>query len=313
MKKGIIPIFCLAVFLALCSIVSAENVSCPILAYEGSLVQLSPAAFDPDPEIGPAGALMWSFGPPFDEYGQWQTRKGQRGIFPFWVSVSDGELSDTKHACVELLPNNKNPIVLPMDDVYITRGDSAKISASCYDPDGDPVTISYKFNGKDVAFIYYEPPGVYDVEAICTDGFGGVGIGKAKLHILMPAVVSKPKPKPAVILPAAPAPKPKPAVVEVSVTKKNDTLVFAPECVPCDKQKDNIDVVVYDGFQDVQDLSNQTTVFVIEDKKPAPVVTPTPAPVPAPAPAPVVKPSKTGCDKDKERQVEVSKAIGKCC
>jgi hypothetical protein len=181
-----------------------------------------------------------------------------------------------------------------MADVYMTRGDSAKVSASCYDPDGDPVTISYKFDGKDVAFIYYEPPGVYDVEAVCTDGFGGVGMGKAKLHILMPPVISKPKPKPAVITQPAPAPEPKPAVVEV-----------APQCVPC--PTDSIDVVVYAGFQDVQDLTNKTAVFVIEDKKPAPVVEP------RPAPAPVVAPRKTRCDKDKERVVEVSKVMGKCC
>ncbi len=301
--------------LAFSSFVSAQivvqNVSCPLAAYEGSLVQLSPAAFDPDPEIGPAGRLLWSFGPPFDEFGRWQTVKGQRGIFPFWVSVSDGELTDTKHSCVELLVNNRNPIVLPMKDVYIIRGDSAKLSASCYDPDGDPVSISYKFNGKDVAFIMYEPPGVYDIEAVCTDGFGGVGIGRAKLHVSMPAVESKPKPKPAVIIPAAPAPKPKPVVVEVAVPApvKNDTVVIATDCVPCPKGKEEIDVVVYDGFHDVQDLTNQTTVFVIEDKKPALV------PAPVPVPAPVVQPSRkvSGCDKDKAREVEVDSAISKCC
>jgi hypothetical protein len=297
---------------------SQQSAVCPIAAYEGELIQLSPEAFDPDPEIGPAGKLIWEFGHPFDERGQWQTRKGQRGIFDFWVSVSDGELKDTEGACVELFPNNRNPVLSPVPEITITRGDNTRIEATCYDPDGDPVEINYRFNGKDVAFIRYEPPGTYNLEVICTDGFGGIDTERTKLHILMPEPIPVPKPKPIpiptpvepeevevklgepgeieVVLPAQPTPPPapKPDVIEVN---------YPIECPPCPTDEE-IDVVIYDSIQQIDTTSADSEQFVVKAE---------PKPEPAPEPEPVVIGEPVSqCDQDKDRKEEIDLVMG-CC
>jgi len=293
------------------SVVAYAQSSCGIVAYEGSRVVLNPAAYDPDPEIGPAGKLVWEFGPPFNDQAVWQTKKGQRGVFPFWVSVSDGEYKDTKKDCVELLVNNRNPVLLPIDEIYITRGDITKVSASCYDPDGDPVEMNYRFMGRDVAYIQYEPPGVYDVEVICTDGFGGVDSEKTKLHILMPQVIEESRPKVVFVPPAAP----KPTEIELVLpgAAKNDTLdVVYPACTPCPAVKaDNIEVVVYDSLQELRSEKNNTGNFVVDapaGQQPAPEKAPV-----AKKPSVTITPKKTACSDDLARKAEISRVMGRCC
>lgn len=299
---------------------------CPVAAYEGDLIQLRPEAFDPDPEIGPAGRLLWEFGPPFDIYGRWQTLKGQRGIFNFWVSVSDGELKDTKHACAELFPNNRNPVLDPVPEVFVTRGENARIDATCVDPDGDPVEISFRFNGKDVAYIQYEPPGVYNVDVTCTDGFGGVDSERTLLHILMPEVQELPKPAPVVI--AEPAPfvveqpvvevvPAAPGVVEVALPLPAEPEVieihYPAECPPCPvlpaPSAGEIDVVVYDSLYDVDTTGAGSKAFVVEN---APAPAPEPAHEPS-APAVMVPEPRDGCEEDLDRKREISVVLGYCC
>ncbi|HII71336.1 TPA: hypothetical protein HA265_01120 [Candidatus Woesearchaeota archaeon] len=212
------------VLLVLAGTASAQMVNCPIKVYEGQKVQLTPEAFDPDPEIGPAGELLWSFSEPFSSTGAWQTEKGKRGIFPFYVTVSDGELSDTKQSCVEVLPNNRAPVLDPVPEVTVMMGQDMNIQVMCYDPDGDQVYIDYEFNGHPIAYIYYEQPGDYPLRVICSDGFGGVDSEMTTLHVLAQerepytvpyavtpttTVVSEPEPEPVVI------PFPLPGIVEV--------------------------------------------------------------------------------------------------
>ncbi len=207
-RLGIVLSLVLLILISLSSLTFAQTSTvCPIAAYEGDKVTLDPKAFDPDPEIGPAGKLIWAFGPPFNSQGVWQTIKGMRGIFNFWVSVSDGELKDTETACVEVLPNNRNPILEPVPEVFIIRGENTRIDATCIDPDGDVVEINYRFNGRDVAYILYEPPGTYNLDVTCTDGFGGIDSYRTKIHIDMP----EPEPAP-----------PKPAPVPVVIPETED-------------------------------------------------------------------------------------------
>jgi hypothetical protein len=266
-KKGILTAVVLFLIVLSFPVYSQVYQSpCPLVAYEGELVQLAPAAIDPDPEIGPAGMLLWSFGPPFNATGEWQTYKGDNGIYDFWVSVSDGELKDTKYGCVDLLPNNHPPILYPVPEVYITRGERTKVYATCVDPDGDPVEFAYKFQGRDVEYIQYEPPGVYELEVICSDGYGGVAYQKTKLHVLMPEEIVVPKPPKQVFIPPVVEVQ-KPGVIEV-VLPKNDTVEVVQPCA-C-QPEDNIELVIYDGFKPVEPLEqpiNTTRTFVIESEK----------------------------------------------
>ncbi|MBT7902403.1 hypothetical protein HN587_00970 [Candidatus Woesearchaeota archaeon] len=175
-------------FILLVSSINGES-NCGIVVYEGDLVQLDPEAQDPDSDIGPAGELIWEFGSPFDSAGIWQTKKGQRGIFDFWVSVTDGEFTDVRNACVEVLNNNQNPIIEYVDSVKMIRGQSKTLNSYCYDPDGDIVSVSYAVNGREINSLNYEPPGLYYVDVICEDGFGGVDTARTTVEVLMPEIM----------------------------------------------------------------------------------------------------------------------------
>ncbi|MBW2971977.1 PKD domain-containing protein [Candidatus Woesearchaeota archaeon] len=309
---------------------SQHSAACPVAAFEGDLVQLSPTAYDPDPEIGPAGRLIFEYGPPFNSEGKWQTMKGERGIFGFWVSVSDGELKSTNHSCVELFPNNRDPVLEPVPEVFVTRGESARIDATCTDPDGDLVEISFRFEGKDVAYIQYEPPGVYTVDVICTDGFGGIDSERTKLHILMPEVQELPKPAPAPVIIAPepePAPVPEPEVVEIAEPEEQEVELALPpepvpaehdiieihypaECPPCPvaPADDNIEVVVYDTIYPVDMSRADSERFAVDEPASRPAQ-------PTPVEEPVVigpEPEKP-CDDDLARKREISKVMGGCC
>ncbi len=196
----------------------AQAAQCPIVVNAGEKVQLQPEAYDPDPEIGPAGRLIWGFSEPFDKTGAWQTTKGDVGIYNFFVTVSDGELSDTKHSCVEVLPNNRPPVLQPLQEVYITAGEQTTIPVSCYDPDGDKVDIEFAFRGYPVAYIYYEQPGDYSLRVTCSDGYGGVDSKTTTVHIVeaqkpqlprpIPTVVTQPQPQQPQLIEVQQQPKP---------------------------------------------------------------------------------------------------------
>jgi hypothetical protein len=295
---------------------SQESATCPVAAYEGTVVKLNPAAFDPDIEIGPAGRLIWEFGPPFNASGMWQTTKGKRGIFDFWVSVTDGELKDTEYSCVEVLPYNKNPVLAPVNDVYITRGQATNIEASCYDPDGDAVEINYRFNGKDVAYIMYEPPGVYPLEVLCTDSYGGIDTKKASLHILMDSVADYPKPTQQVIVPSVPQTAEKVELVLPASQKLSQVDLILPnasqqgiievktpaECPPCPVSDNDVgigevEVVIYDSIYGLDSQGNRSNTFIIESEGDAGSVQPA---------------ASSGCEEGLERKNEINTVLG-CC
>ncbi|HII71337.1 TPA: hypothetical protein HA265_01125, partial [Candidatus Woesearchaeota archaeon] len=90
---------------------------CEFIVNEGETVQLQPEGYDPDPEIGPAGKLVWTFYPPFDNKGVWKTSKGDAGITESKIKLSDGELYDLRTFCVEVLSTNDAPRLSPLDDI----------------------------------------------------------------------------------------------------------------------------------------------------------------------------------------------------
>lgn len=313
--KQIILFITLLILLTSFSVVAFAQQSsrCPIAVYAGEMVRLSPEAYDPDPEIGPAGALIWSFGPPFDDYARWQTKKGQQGIFNFWVTVSDGELTDTKKSCVEVLSNNRNPIIYPVPDMAIVRGDSTQIPVTCYDPDGDAVTISYRFNGKDVAYIAYEPPGTYNLEVTCSDGFGGVDTEHSKLHILMPEVDEPERPKHVWMPPeeveisAHPAGDvevvfPDTGDVEVVFPSTGDVdLVYSTVCEPCPPcppcppyPDDELDLGEVDVIYEINQITEIKNAEKLAEQEKLSVN------------------HETGCQSGLDRRTEISQAMG-CC
>ena len=152
---------------------------CEFKVTEGETVSLKPSGFDPDPEIGPAGKLIWTFYKPFNVAGKWLTKKGDAGVTKSKLKLSDGELSDEIIFCVDVEKSNSAPVLSEIKDMKIKEGETIKLSPKCIDPDGDKVTIkisgymttttkavSYTDSGdKSVVVTCSDPDGEYDTES----------------------------------------------------------------------------------------------------------------------------------------------------
>ena len=128
---------------------------------------------DPDPEIGPAGELLWTFYTPLDKDGEWQTETGDTGRHDTRVTVSDGELSDTQAFCIEVMSGNHAPVLERIADILAAEGETVEIDASCTDEDEDDVTITYSgWMDDDSKRVGYSDEGEHTVTVKCTDTEG---------------------------------------------------------------------------------------------------------------------------------------------
>ncbi|MBI4738520.1 hypothetical protein HY772_02985 [Candidatus Woesearchaeota archaeon] len=120
---------------------------CEFVYKEGALVDIDAEAFDPDPEVGPAGKLVWTWFDPLDKYGKWQTKKGDAGRHDTKVKVSDGDLFDVRPFCIqvtkEVTKANSAPVLKAFDDVNVKQGDTVTLNPECSDPDKDEVVVKY--------------------------------------------------------------------------------------------------------------------------------------------------------------------------
>src|SRR3989338_1529629 len=86
-KRVFVSIFLLSLLLAQAVVSLTE-----IKVQETELVDLETKAADPDKE----DQLSYTFTPPLDENGKWQTNYGDAGTYNVTVTVSDGELSSSE-------------------------------------------------------------------------------------------------------------------------------------------------------------------------------------------------------------------------
>jgi hypothetical protein len=146
---------------------------CDFTVNEGDTVRLAPKGFDPDPEIGPAGKLIWTFYQPFDKNGVWRTKKGDAGRTSSKVRLSDGELYDERTFCVDVLKTNSAPKLSGLRDVSAKEGDQVKLTPRCTDPDGDKVVITISgWMTSDSKTLKYTDEGKHKVTVTCTDPDG---------------------------------------------------------------------------------------------------------------------------------------------
>jgi hypothetical protein len=155
---------------------------CPFSVLEGNLLHLNAEGFDPDPEIGPAGELLWTYAYPVAPYGLWQTRIGDAGRYYTAIRLSDGELADTVSFCIDVLPQplgashttiNHAPKLFGVDDITVHEGDDVMFRPACIDPDGDDVSIS--IIGPLTVPLYHSvrgDAGDYSMTLTCTDSRG---------------------------------------------------------------------------------------------------------------------------------------------
>jgi hypothetical protein len=179
------------------SLQSKEGSACPFTGSEGDVINLYSIVRDPDEndpthKYGPLGKLQVAFSEPFaDTDGVWVTQKGDKGIYSFDVSVTDGEYTDTKPYCIEITEGNKPPVLTNVHDKVVLVGQTVTLEPVCTDPDGDKVTITYMGDISDREWMTSNTKqtgpkdiGEHDVTVICRDTRGLPAYKTATITVL---------------------------------------------------------------------------------------------------------------------------------
>ena len=95
-------------------------------------------ATDPDGD-----KIKYTFTPPLDENGKWQTKQGDAGEYRVTITANDGKnkVSQTVNIIVEA--TNRPPVIQKISEIKIKEGETVTLNPTITDPDGDDLTITY--------------------------------------------------------------------------------------------------------------------------------------------------------------------------
>lgn len=121
--------------------VSPQDASLPRKAVvEGDLVNF-PNLKATDPDGDP---ITYTFTPPLDSAGKWQTKIGDAGEYKVTITASDGKNSVSQMVVIEVKPKNMPPVLqLASKDITVKEGETVSINVQASDPDGDKVSVSF--------------------------------------------------------------------------------------------------------------------------------------------------------------------------
>ncbi len=149
--------------------VSPEDESLPHkTVVEGDLVNF-PNLKATDPDGDP---ITYTFTPPLDAVGKWQTKVGDAGEYRVTITASDGKNSVSQDVIIEVKPKNLPPqIKLASKEIRVKEGEMATINVEGSDPDGDKVVLSFDgwMNGPS-KMTGYSDSGTHEVIVIASDG-----------------------------------------------------------------------------------------------------------------------------------------------
>jgi len=135
---------------------------------EGELVSF-PNLQATDPDGDP---ITYTFTPPLDADGKWQTGVGNAGEYRVTITASDGKNSVNQLVIIEVMGKNQPPrITLASKEIKVKEGESVTIDAKATDPDGDKVVVS--FDGWMTSHFRttgFDDAGMHEVEIIASDG-----------------------------------------------------------------------------------------------------------------------------------------------
>jgi len=162
-----------------------KDKKCAITVTEGEKVSLKWQGSDPDKEVGPQGKLTYKYEGVVGESGQWQTKRGDAGIYQVKAKIFDGEYTDEISLCIEVLKKNTAPKVNVSATVKVYEGETIKLSAVCTDAEGDKTTIAYTgWMTADTRTTSYEDAREYSTVINCKDQFNDESSAAVKITVL---------------------------------------------------------------------------------------------------------------------------------
>lgn len=108
----------------------------------------------------------------------YQTTYSDAGEHLVVISATDGKKTTVKELTVVIKNTNRAPVVEPLDVISVTEGDTVILSINASDVDGDNLTIVYPllFDETGVWKTTRGDAGVYDLDAIVSDGTADVSV-----------------------------------------------------------------------------------------------------------------------------------------
>ncbi|MBR9677439.1 hypothetical protein GOV04_04820 [Candidatus Woesearchaeota archaeon] len=143
---------------------------------ETGTLKIVPEAFDPDGD-----PLLYIYSEPLDASGQWRTINGDAGEYNITITVSDGELTNTKLITLIVSEVNFEPIIvtsLPSEtDLQMAETQTLDFGVSAEDPDGDEVSVQWYLDDElkviGEVFFYetdYQSAGEHIIKVEISDG-----------------------------------------------------------------------------------------------------------------------------------------------
>lgn len=121
--------------------------------------------------------LTFSYGPPLDSKGKWQTKRGDAGAYIVDIKVSDGKVTTMQKVQIVVEPYNKPPVISPIKAITVNEGQTIALEPKVTDPEGDPLSIS--FTGWKTSFPYktsFDDSGDHLVMITANDGTANTSI-----------------------------------------------------------------------------------------------------------------------------------------
>ncbi|MAF35046.1 hypothetical protein CMO91_04340 [Candidatus Woesearchaeota archaeon] len=137
-----------------------------ITVLEGETVIVVPSASDED-----ADQLSYEFSEPLDQDGTWETQKGDSGERTATITVSDGELIDTKTVRITVEEVNLPPVITVEHVFRFEEGSTAVIDYTATDPEGEVTEVSFSgWMTANTKQLGYGDAGTHEVTLTATDG-----------------------------------------------------------------------------------------------------------------------------------------------
>lgn len=139
---------------------------------EGDMVSFpNLQAVDPDGD-----KIAYTFTPPLDAMGKWQTKVGDAGDYRVTITASDGKNSVSQVVIVQVGPKNKPPtIALAAKEIKVKEGEQVTVNPRVSDPDGDKVTLTFEgWMSAASKGTTFDDAGVHEVELVASDGIATV-------------------------------------------------------------------------------------------------------------------------------------------
>ena len=137
-----------------------------IFVKENSLVRLNVDVTDPDQD-----PVTYTFTPPVNDRGEWQTHYGDAGEYMVTLTATDGQLTTTKQIRIIVERVNVPPVLTGIRDLSVQEGDVINFEPTVNDPNNDAVTDSISEPLKSGTFATdHTSAGEYSITVTADDG-----------------------------------------------------------------------------------------------------------------------------------------------